>query len=80
MTSCKTVIETIEKRSVFGLSLKERVQLKLHLFMCKNCGAYERQSVAIDSALSKLKENNEQESKQLSEEKKTLIRKSLSEL
>ena len=44
MLSCKKATELLEKRSVVKLSIKEKIQLKMHTNMCKVCHAYENQS------------------------------------
>ena len=49
--SCKKATELIEKRSIFGLSWKENVQLKIHTKMCDACSHYQRQSKEIDILL-----------------------------
>ena len=52
MLSCRKATLLIEKQSVARLSLKERVQLRLHKSMCDACTAYEKQSRKIDQLLS----------------------------
>ncbi len=51
MLPCKTITELIEKRSLVGLSFKEKIQLHLHKTMCDACTAYQKQSKKIDELL-----------------------------
>ncbi len=51
MLPCKKVTELIEKRSLVGLSFKEKIQLHLHKTMCDACTAYQKQSKKIDELL-----------------------------
>lgn len=51
MLSCKKATELIEKRSLIGLSFKEKIQLHLHKTMCDTCTAYQKQSKKIDELL-----------------------------
>ncbi len=53
MLSCKKTTELIEKKSVFGLSWKENMQLKVHTKMCDACSHYQKQSKEIDAILEK---------------------------
>lgn len=53
MLSCKKATELIEKKSVFGLSWKENIQLKVHTKMCDACSHYQKQSKEIDNLLEK---------------------------
>jgi hypothetical protein len=79
MLSCKKATELIEKRSVVGLSNRERIQLKMHTSMCRACKAYEGQSQAIDLALDEFTKAQEQHSLTLSEEARSRILKNLGE-
>ncbi len=47
--SCVIVTELIEKNKVIGLSLSEKIRMKIHLSMCKACLAYVHQSDTIDA-------------------------------
>lgn len=51
MLSCKKATELIEKKSLFDLSAKEKIMLKLHTSMCDGCYAYQKQSKLIDELL-----------------------------
>lgn len=53
MLSCRKATGLIEKRSLVGLSWKEKVQLRLHKSMCDACTAYEKQSRLLDKFLHK---------------------------
>lgn len=51
MLSCNKATELIEKRTIFKLTFKENVQLKMHKTMCDACTAYEKHSKQIDDLL-----------------------------
>lgn len=51
MISCRKATELIEKRSLFGLTVIEKVNLVLHTSMCDACTLYEKQSKTIDKML-----------------------------
>lgn len=59
MLSCKKATSLIEKRSLIGLSFKEKVQLKMHKSMCDACSNYEKQSSTIDNLLQNQRTNPE---------------------
>ena len=75
MLSCKKATLLIEKRSIFPLSVKEKIQLKVHTSMCDACSAYIKQSKTIDNALAKwVTENNEKKESLPEETKEKIIR------
>jgi hypothetical protein len=49
--SCDKATELIEKKQLFNLSKKEKIQLKLHKGMCAICAAYEKQSHILNKLL-----------------------------
>lgn len=51
LLSCKKATELIDKKSIVPLSLRERIQLRLHKSICDACTAYEKQSLTIDHML-----------------------------
>ncbi|MFA6456065.1 MAG: hypothetical protein WCW40_04520 [Bacteroidota bacterium] len=51
MVSCKKATELIEKNSIAGLSLTEKLQLRMHTAMCSACTNYQKQSLYIDTLL-----------------------------
>lgn len=53
MLSCKKASGLLDKKSLFGLSRKEKVMLKMHTFFCDPCNAYQKQSKLIDKSLHK---------------------------
>lgn len=46
--SCKSATEMVEKSAFEDFSIKEKIQLKFHLTICKTCRSYQKQSEAID--------------------------------
>ena len=57
--SCLKATELIEKKLLFKLSPGEKIQLKMHKAMCDACTMYEKQSIALDKALSGPEKNEE---------------------
>ena len=53
MLSCKKASALIDKKSLFGLTWKEKVMLHMHTSMCDFCTAYQKQSKLIDGVLHK---------------------------
>ncbi len=53
MISCLKATELVEKNSLFGLSLIELFELRIHNYICKGCKLYETQSKYIDEMLIK---------------------------
>jgi hypothetical protein len=49
--SCLKATELIEKNFYFKLSMREKMQLKMHKMMCNACTIYEKQSVLLDHAI-----------------------------
>jgi hypothetical protein len=73
LLSCKKATELIEKRTVVGLSMKEKLQLKIHIRMCSACRAYENQSKTMDKAVQQFTNKNKQMPASLSYEAKVRI-------
>ena len=51
MLSCKKATALIDKKSLFGLTTKEKMMLKMHISMCDFCTAYQKQSLLLDKFL-----------------------------
>ena len=51
--SCKKATLLVEKKEQDKISFKESVQLKIHLWICKACKIYEKQSKVIDAIFRK---------------------------
>ena len=49
--SCYKATELIERKLNFKLSVKERIQLKMHKMMCSACTLYEKQSTFLEQGL-----------------------------
>jgi hypothetical protein len=52
MISCKHATELIEKNQEEQLSVREKIQLRFHNFLCKVCAIYEKQSIMLSKLLS----------------------------
>lgn len=53
VNSCKKTTELIDKQLLTQLTIKEKMQLKMHKSMCKTCAAYVNQSKLLDSIIYK---------------------------
>ncbi len=51
--SCLKATELLEKKLHFKLSIKEKLQLRIHKSMCEACGNYQKQSILIEKAIAK---------------------------
>lgn len=49
--SCLKATELIEKKFQVKLSVKEKIQLKMHKMMCDACSMYEKQSTLIENGI-----------------------------
>ncbi|WP_282036795.1 hypothetical protein [Saccharicrinis aurantiacus] len=54
--SCLKASELVEKRFHFALSFKEKIQLRVHMTMCKSCTQYSEQSKFIGEGISRIQE------------------------
>ena len=52
MLNCKEVVRILGSGE--DLSLSQRIQLRMHLWMCRHCGIYARQMKAMKVGFSKL--------------------------
>ncbi len=53
MLSCRKATGLVEKRSHYRLENMERIQLHMHLSMCRNCSNYAKQTSLIDRLLNR---------------------------
>ncbi len=51
--SCRKATELEEKRRHCHLENMERIKLKMHLSMCRNCSNYAKQTAVIDRLLNR---------------------------
>ncbi len=52
--SCLKATELMEKKFHFKLSVKEKIQLKMHKMMCEACAKYDKQSALIEKGISNI--------------------------
>ena len=52
--SCRKATELIEKKMNSGLSISERIQLRMHKMICDACTQYEKQSLYIDKGFNSM--------------------------
>ncbi|XXQ68305.1 zf-HC2 domain-containing protein [Neisseriaceae bacterium B1] len=55
MKSCKEITRLSAKHQEQALSVKERMQLKIHLLICSKCRRYYQQIGWLDNQLKKIK-------------------------
>ena len=74
MKTCQEITLDIERGKYVKLSVKEKLAIKMHLFICKPCKGYSHDSKIIDDLLKK-KFKDLSKYKFTEEEKIELIRK-----
>lgn len=75
--SCKTATELVEKKQVVGLSFFERIRVSSHLFVCKACRSYEKQSLMMEKAIKRMTGSIKTEGYKLDDKAKKKILESL---
>ncbi len=53
LLSCRKATELVEKRRHCGLESMERIKLKMHLSVCRNCSNYAKQTALIDRLMNR---------------------------
>ena len=72
--SCLKATELIERKFQIELSVKEKLQLKIHTMMCDACSNYQKHSEFIEKGLRKIK-TKEINQEEITELKKSIITK-----
>ena len=62
MEGCQEITERIEKSNVTKLTFKERWSIRMHLFMCKTCRVFKKDSQLMNRLLKKNWDKKEQHS------------------
>ncbi len=75
MITCEQASFLIDKEQYTPLSVKEKLDLKLHLFTCKFCRLYKVESHIVNNELKKIFTFNETELKLSEEQKQRIIEK-----
>lgn len=71
MLNCKQTSELVSQSLDKRLSWRDRIQVKIHLFICKNCARFHQQMIAIKSSLINMRTKTENNTDiQLSESSK----------
>jgi hypothetical protein len=73
--NCKKATYLIEKKQLGEITLKEKIELKIHLAGCTVCRTFEKQSVIISKMVKNIFQPPPGEEKNLSEEFKTELKK-----
>ncbi len=73
MIPCLKATELMEKKSLFRLMFRERVQLWLHKKMCAACAMYEKQMLVLQTVLSAFYRVNTSEEHTNTELKKRIL-------
>ncbi len=79
MLTCKDASRLASEKLDRALSLRERLSLRMHLWMCVNCHRFERQIGMIRKLLHQPVDPSYETEKELSPEARERIRKALSE-
>lgn len=53
MKTCQEITEDIEKANFKRLTVTERLEIRLHISMCRNCRQYSKDSKILDRMLQK---------------------------
>lgn len=75
LTVCEETQTSLEKSFWQKLNFVEAMKMRLHLFICKNCKGYEKDSKVLHRILCALKPNEKVEP--LNEEEKNKLKKAL---
>lgn len=51
MKDCQEITELIERSKIQRISVAERLELRMHMAICKNCRQYFKDSIAIDEMM-----------------------------
>ncbi len=73
--SCLRATELIEKRMHFSLSIKDKLQLKVHKMMCSACTSYDKQNSMIEESIARLEELKEEDFPDIQKFKESIIEK-----
>lgn len=79
MLTCKDATRLVSEHQDRALSLRERIGLRMHLWMCVNCRRFERQIGMIRKLLHLSIDEAGMAGEELSPEARERIRKALSE-
>ncbi|RYY59311.1 MAG: hypothetical protein EOO05_13635 [Chitinophagaceae bacterium] len=71
--NCRKATLLIEKRQLSTLSIREKLELKIHLTGCSICRLYERQSVLINRQVKNLFTNTNQHPQVLDDDYKNSL-------
>lgn len=66
--TCDEASAICDKSQYYEASIWEKIQLKVHLFLCKKCGLYAKQNKLMSACLRKLMEVEYREKQHLSPE------------
>ena len=75
--NCKQATFLIEKKQLMPLSLKEKMELKIHLTGCAVCKFYEQQSIFITKLTKHIFNNNENTAYKLSDDLKQQLQETI---
>lgn len=53
-TTCRDITETFEKQSVTRLSISEKLAVRMHMRICKNCRQYSKDSKILEKMIRRL--------------------------
>ncbi len=80
MLTCKQATFYSSIKSLSRISIVRRIQLKMHLMMCKSCHEFDHQSQIIDQSMVDFNQNEDLQSEEgLSKEKISIIKKAVNQ-
>lgn len=71
--TCDEASAICDKSQYNEASLWEKIQLKIHLFLCKKCGLYAKQNKIMSACLQKLKEEESHKKHHLNQDEITFM-------
>lgn len=77
--NCRKATFLIDKKEVSGISLREHIELRIHLTGCSFCRLYGRQSQAISKMVRELFRNSEHAGKKLDDDFKKVLQDKIEE-
>lgn len=51
MRTCQEITEAIEKQEITGVSVSDKVLMRMHFLYCKSCRRYQKDSKILDRML-----------------------------
>jgi len=75
--TCDEATAICDKSQYKEASLREKIKLSIHLFLCKKCGLYSKQNKVMSFCYQKLKDVERSKTIQLNQEEKQFMEQEL---